>query len=156
GTASLRLIDALPFHVHLEPSGVDLAILDQLDPSLRLPWSVAGRVTAQAELEGTLRPTVVESNGSATIADLQAAGWQLADVDLRWHSDRSQLTLDSLEASGYGGRLAGSGQVPLEPTAAGDFRFRLEDVDLKKLAHEGLHAKVPVAGKGDAQVRGII
>src|SRR5262249_22965725 len=32
GTASLRLIDALPFHVHLEPSGVDLAILDQLDP----------------------------------------------------------------------------------------------------------------------------
>jgi hypothetical protein len=154
GRGSLRLEKPYRFQAHLEPEEVDLALLAELEETWRPTIQVRGQARGSVDIEGTLKPWVAVSTGQATIKDLDVQGWNLAAASLRWRSDKDQLILTDIAATGYGGNIKGTGTLPLKTGAKGKLELQYQDIELRQLTHEHFTVPVPVDGKVEGSLRG--
>jgi hypothetical protein len=156
GHANLRITEPYAFQLHLEPQGIDLAQLDQLDESLRPAIQVSGQVAASFDVEGTLSPWTAVSAGQATAKELIVQGWSVPGVKFRWHSDQDLLKVSDIAATAYGGQIIGTAEVPLRVGAKGDLNLTFQGIEVHGLAHDRFAVPVPVDGKVDGTLRGTL
>jgi hypothetical protein len=156
GRAALRLTEPYGFQVHLEPQSIDLALLDQLDESLRPAVHARGRVGATLDIEGKLQPWSAASRGKATAADLIVQGWSIPAASLQWSSDREQLKITAIDAKAYDGQITGTAQIPLQPGATSELDLQFQGIELHQLARDHFAVPVPVDGQVDGTLHGTL
>jgi hypothetical protein len=154
GRSSLRLEKPYRFEVHLEPEGVDLGLLAELEETLRPTVQIRGQASGSVAIEGTLKPWVAMSTGQAAIKALDVQGWNIAAASLRWRSEKDQVILTDIAAKGYGGNIKGTGTLPLKTGAPGKLELQYQDIELRQLTHEHFTVPVTVDGKVEGTLRG--
>ena len=113
-----------------------------------------GQARGSVDIQGTLKPWVAESTGQATIKDLDVQGWNLAAASQCWRSAKDKLILTDIAAKGYGGKIKGTGTLPLKTGATGKLELQYQDIELGQLSHEHFTVPVPVDGKLEGSLRG--
>jgi hypothetical protein len=131
--ATVCLKEPFTYRCLLQPAGIDLRILQQLEASLRPSLAIAGRLDASVEVQGTLRPFAVATAGTATCFDIQANNWKALAAEFHWHSDADRLDVDSFQAETYGGYIYGTAELPLKENGAPTGRLSFHGLDLARL-----------------------
>jgi hypothetical protein len=151
GAADVRLAEPFAYHGRVEARALDLAALRRLAPEYRPPVKLEGRVTADADLAGTLRPFTLKASGKAAASDVQAAGLHLKGVRFAWEGDADRLLLKDVSADLYEGTATGSAVLPLAAKAAGSVTLHLKDLNVGELAHDlpGLPLRLEGHAGGD-------
>jgi hypothetical protein len=150
----LRLTAPYAYHGKLNLTRTDLAALQRLNPKLRPPVPVAGRLSASADAEGTLQPLTVQTAGTASAADLTIDRVTVQRLRLRWGTKDDRVLLSDVRGDLYKGRLTGSAAVPLRNNAAGSVDVRFKGVDVGSLASSVPAMPVTLQGQADGTIQG--
>jgi hypothetical protein len=156
GRGSLSLNEPYPLQLHLQPATLDLALVDQLDPSLRPAVKVAGHVDGAVDLTGTLKPWNFTTAGQATVKDLAAGGWELSAATFGWKSSAERWTITDINARAFGGTIAGTAELPLKAGARTELRLQFTDVEVGQLTREHFQVPIKVAGKASGSLHGFL
>ncbi len=113
GSGDLHLSQPYRYHTRLDLGRLDLEALQHLARGSRPPFTTAGRVAADATVEGTLSPLTWQAGGTARIQELQLDTFRATDVRLRWDSTTDRIDVKDLRANLYRGELTGTAAVPL-------------------------------------------
>jgi outer membrane protein assembly factor BamA/autotransporter translocation and assembly factor TamB len=136
----------------LTATGAATADLDgALAATLAPEAKVEGRLAAEAAV--ALVGDRVEGTIAASAPALTVAGAGPWEVSGSGRIDGPRLVVESLVASGYGGRLRAEGALPLSASTRTDVVVRAEGFDVARLAARLAGARTPVAARADAWVR---
>jgi hypothetical protein len=156
GSASARLTEPYAYEASLGVEKADLAALQKLAAEVRPPFPVAGKFTAQANLEGTLCPLRVNASGTASGSDLTLDNVKVASADFRWDLDNDRLKVIDVKADLYQGKATGSATLPVAAKQEGAVDLRFEDVDVGALARAVPAVPVRLEGKASGTVEGTL
>jgi hypothetical protein len=131
GTVCLK--EPFDFRCVLQPTGVELNTLQELESSLRPPLAISGRLNASANLQGTLRPFTVAANGTGSCFDLQAKKWRILAAEFNWHCNADGFWVDALEAEAYGGYVRGTAEFPFRGNGEARGQLSVRSLDLARL-----------------------
>ncbi len=148
GSAELKLSAPWNYSSKLSLKGVDLALVQRLNPNFRPPFTVDGGAEARADVRGTLQPLSIAASGNVHGSDLALDQFKVHSLSFKWDMDNDQVKLTDVKAGLYDGEVTGSAVVPIAGAASGDVNLRLDNVDVQALA-KSLPA-VPVSLQGSA------
>ncbi|MBI4126858.1 MAG: hypothetical protein HY465_05130 [Deltaproteobacteria bacterium] len=101
-----------------------LAMVEVLD-SGSFSLSITGPLAAGHEVERTM-------TGRLTASHAGAFGYSIDDLDVGFRIDPAQLTVDPLQGTLFGGKMAGTGTVSFETPPHYDFNISLDGFDVAK------------------------
>ncbi len=143
----VELTEPYPLQGKLEVRAANLALLRRLPAAWRPPQLVGGRLSVFADVKGSLRPWLLQTNGRAAAIDLEYVKLRAPRVALRWRSDGDRLSVDDLDGTLAQGRVTGSALLPLRGAVAGRVDLQVQDVDAAALGRS-LWEQPPVALAG--------
>lgn len=155
-SAEARLVDELAFHAKVSAGPGELAALLRAPILPRLPASGSGRISANATLQGTLRPFAWTATGSAAASNLRVAKIHVAAARLVWNADPARLRISEIAAQLYGGTITGQATVPLETGAVAPIALGFQRVDLGAIARDARLLPFPIAVTADGRVTGTL
>jgi hypothetical protein len=139
-SGGLRVTAPYAYHGKLSLSQTDLAALQRLNPKLRPPVSLAGRLNASAKVHGTLNPLTVQTTGTASATDVKIDRVAVQRLRLRWGtkaSYRDQQLDYTLQGESLGGTFSLNGTLPSAlrrpPAPARQSRLTIEGAQLTRL-----------------------
>jgi len=156
-SGELKLTDKYPFKGQAEITKIDLSSLDKLAPSFKLPVSLAGQFTANAEVTGTLSPLRSQVVGTGSVSDLRIDEFPIAQLDFKWDLNHERLKATELNSKLFGGEMNGVIEVPLREEAAGRVELKLKQIDLAELSKnlpDGID--IQMVGKADGSLTATI
>jgi hypothetical protein len=157
---------AYPFKGSVLLDKVALGHVEQLKNLLPLNVPLAGEATAHANVEGSLSPVAVKTNGDADVQRLRVGSVPADDLTFRWESDGPVVRFRDVSAKLFGGEVSGELDVPVRDDVAGTGSLKLQNLDLGELLKgvmpgsnlklEGKAAgtvkvRSPAAGEGEAR-----
>ena len=148
GSAELKLSAPWNYTSKLSLKGVNLAVVQHLNPSFRPPFAVVGKADATADVHGTLRPLSVAASGTVNGSDVALDQFTVHSLSFKWEMNDDRVKLADVKARLYDGAITGKAVVPIRATAAGAVDLRLDNVDVQALA-KSLPA-IPVSLQGRA------
>jgi outer membrane protein insertion porin family len=113
--------------------------------------AVDGRVAAEVDLSASADR--LQGTFAASSPRLSAATLGPFAIEGRGRIEDTQLVVDRLVASGYGGRILGEGRLPLRPSARTDIVIQAEGFDVASVVAEVARTRVPIASRAEARVR---
>jgi translocation and assembly module TamB len=137
-TGTLGLTEPFRVRAKLDLQDAELAAVQRLSPDLKPPVALAGRLNATANVDGTLRPSAVQTSGNGAAADMKVEGLTVGNLNLRWTSTADRLSLDDIRAKLYGGDVTGAGVIALHGAAAGNVKLTVKGVDVGRLQKDVL------------------
>ena len=144
----LSLKGAGPFDAELRAPGVDLELLQRLEPAFRPPVAVKGRLDVAAKLKGALRSADFQLTGDARSPDLTLDTAHLAAVSFRFALVSNGVKISDLKANLYKGTLVGTATLPLKSADAGDIALQFKKVDANALVRD--LPSIPIRLDGNA------
>jgi hypothetical protein len=154
GNGLLRLTGSYPFTARVDLAKANLDALQRLNPNLRPPVAIRGRLAVGADLKGTLSPPNFSVEGDARATDLQLDQFKIDSLSLRWKEAANGIQLNNVEARLYGGKVTGSASVPLRETAAGSLDLRIASVDAEALSKAVPGFPFPLEGEVSGSITG--
>lgn len=151
GHGTVRLQEPFPFRAELHTEELELAALDQLNANLRPPAPLRGKLTATTQLQGTLRPFVVTTSGTASASAIVVEGWNVTEASWRWQSTDNRVFIDQLKALAYDGTIAGTATLPLD-AGPGKVQLRIDNLSVGRLARLRFGLDRQIDGKASGQV----
>ena len=138
GTCTARITvdlkDPFAFQAHLEPAGIDLTVLREIDSILHVPFPLTGRLDATVDMKGALRPFTLNTAGTAKGVHLRAGNTAIDTANFSWRSDASRVFVDSLQAEACGGAIQSTAEFALKSGGSGSGQIWLQGLDLSRLA----------------------
>jgi hypothetical protein len=125
---------AYPFRATVKLDRVPLESVEQLRNLVPVAWRLSGEANVHANLEGTLSPLTLRSNGEAQVKRLRAGAIPADNLTFRWESDDEAIRFRDASAKVFGGEVSGSFDVPLRSDAAGTGALKLENIELGELS----------------------
>jgi hypothetical protein len=125
---------AYPFKATVKLDKVPLESVEQLKNLLPVSLRLSGEASVHANLEGTLAPLGLKSNGEARVKRLRAGTIPADDLSFRWESDDDAVHFKDASARVFGGEVSGSFDLPIKENAAGSGSLKLTDIDLGELS----------------------
>jgi hypothetical protein len=122
------------FNATVKLEKVPLESVGQLTSLLPASLHLSGEASVHANLEGTLSPLGVKSNGDARVKRLRAGTIPADDLTFRWESDDEAIHFKDASGKLFGGEVSGSLDVPIKENAAGSGSLKLTDIDLGELS----------------------
>jgi hypothetical protein len=153
GKASLTLASPYTFTGQLGLQDVDLSVWQRIDPSLRLPFPVQGRLDLGLETRGTMAPFDVESKGRISTQDLTVDRVRLGKVSTAWNMNPKRLVLSDLQAALYKGTVTGSATIPFQPKEKGKLDLDFDKLDLTQLAANLPSLPVRLEGRANGSIQ---
>jgi hypothetical protein len=123
-----------PFKATVKLDKVPLESVEQLRSLVPVSWRLAGEANVHANLEGTLSPVALKTNGEAQVRRLRAGAIPADDLTFRWESDDEAIRFRDASAKLFGGGVSGSFDIPIRDDAAGTGSLKLENIDLGELS----------------------
>lgn len=148
GTAQVSATAPYRYEAHLGIRDLLLSRLKELNPGFRPPLPLGGTAALHADATGTLSPFTFKASGTGNGAGVEAAGATVKEATFTWDLDPDRLRISKLDGELYGGKIAGTAQVPLQANAAGTLDLRFSDVDTAGLSRD-LHG-LPLRLSGEA------
>ena len=155
---------AYSFKATVKLDKVPLESVELLRNLVPVAWRLAGEANVHANVEGTLSPVAVRSNGEAHVKRLRAGVIPAENLTFRWESDDEAIRFRDASAKLFGGEVSGSFDVPIRADAAGSGALKLDNIelgDLSKALMEGgtlrlegraagtIKLRSPAAGEGE-------
>jgi hypothetical protein len=153
GSAELKLSAPWSYTSKLILKGVNLTLVQQLNPNFRPPFPVEGSANATADLHGTLSPPSVAASGAVNGSDLALDQFKANSLSFKWDMDNDRVKLTDVKAGLYDGAISGTAVVPIRAAAAGDVDLRLDNVDVQALAKSLPAIPVRVQGRATGTVK---
>jgi hypothetical protein len=112
-----------------------------------------GQVEANAQVQGTIHPFVLTTQGTVQTGPLTLSGAEIDSLRMKWKGDERRIQVPTLEARLYDGRITGSAVLPVSSSEAGSASLRLDDIRLRKIAERmgGLPFRVEGILSGTAE-----
>jgi translocation and assembly module TamB len=148
GSAELKLSAPWNYTSNLSLKGVNLSLVQRLNPAFRPPFPIEGAADATVDVNCTLRPLSVAASGTVNGSDLALDQFKVHSLSFKWDMDNDRVKLTDVKAGLYDGAVTGTAIVPIRAAATGDVDLRLDNVDVQALA-KALPA-VPVSLQGRA------
>lgn len=127
---------------------LDRLDLDRYRPASAAPGAAGGTAAGLPDLSA-LRE--LDGAGQLAVRQLQVAGLQAADLQLRWRAHDGRLVLDPMTAALYEGRLAGRLSLTAEAVPRLALHQRLNGVAAGPLLEAAL-GRAAVEGRGDVEL----
>lgn len=125
---------AYPFKATVKLDRVPLESVEQLRSLVPVAWRLSGEANVHANLDGTLSPLTLRSNGEAQVKRLRAGAIPADNLTFRWESDDEAIRFRDASARVFGGEVSGSFDVPIRSDAAGTGALKLENIELGDLS----------------------
>ncbi len=138
---NLDLKPPLSYQATLNVEDWDLATIVTLIPNTPQPAPVRGRLSAQAEAQGTISPWTLTTDGKGQLAQFQAGPVPLGDVPFRWMTDRDSVLISDVEARPFGGRFSAEATIPVTGGGSAEGSATFSRIDTAQLC-----ARAPGAG----------
>ncbi|MCE9534429.1 MAG: hypothetical protein K8T89_25400, partial [Planctomycetes bacterium] len=156
-SGELELRDKFPFKGLVEFAKIDLNSLDKLAPDFKLPVRLAGQLTANAGVKGTLNPLRQEIIGIGSVTDLRINDFPITKLDFRWDLNHERFRASDLNAKLLGGSINGTVELPLREEAGGRVELKLKEIDLAELSKNLPNdVDIRLAGKADGSLSATI
>lgn len=154
GSVELQIGSPFAYRLNLQATDVDLALVEPLAKAWRSSARLGGRLTASADLQGSLNPLRV--NGQGLVDAKQARFGTLQADALRWQfvADQRHLEIRQLQAELFGGRVDGALSVALSEREPSEATLEWRQLDLKTLLQGAAAAAADVAGSASGSFHG--
>ncbi len=154
GSIELQIGSPFAYRLNLQATDVDLALAEPLVKTWNSEARLGGRLTASADLQGSLNPLRI--NGQGLVDAKQARFGALQMNRLRWQfiADPHRLEIRQLQAELYGGRLDGDLRIGVSKRDPSEATLQWRQVDLKSLLHATSATAPDVAGAASGRFHG--
>lgn len=156
GDATLTIIEKYAFRAAFRTLPQDVSELQKLVPELSLPIAIRGKLTTDATILGTLNPVAVSATGTISASDLTTGDSPPGTLSAKWKVSPERVTVSDFAATLFGGKITGSADLPLLPSAKGDLNVTFTDVDATAIGKSFPNLPVRVTGQLSGQVKGTI
>ena len=156
GDATLAIVEKYAFRAALRTLPQDVSELQKLVPKLSLPIAIKGKLTTDATILGTLNPVAISASGTISASDLTTGDSPPGTLYAKWKVSPERVTVSDFAATLFGGKITGSADLPLLPSAKGDLNVTFTDVDATAIGKSFPKLPVRVTGQLSGQVKGAI
>ncbi len=156
GDATLTIIEKYAFRAAFRTLPQDVSELQKLVPELSLPIAIRGKLTTDATILGTLNPVAISALGTISASDLTTGDSPPGTLYAKWKVSPERVTVSDFAATLFGGKITGSADLPLLPSAKGDLNVTFTDVDATAIGKSFPKVPVRVTGQLSGQVKGTI
>lgn len=153
---ALELKPPLSYQATLNVEDWDLATIVTLIPNTPQPAPVRGRLSAQAEAQGTISPWTLTTDGKGQLAQFQAGPVPLGDVPFRWMTDRDSVLISDVEARPFGGRVSAEATIPVTGGGSAEGSATFSRIDTAQLSASLPGQDLKLTGRADGSVNFVV
>ncbi len=153
----LNLTGKYPFKGQVDLGKIDLASLNKLAPTLKLPVKLAGSFQADAVVTGDLKPLTYQVNGTGAASSLRVEDFPIDKLDFHWDVNTERFKVFDITSTLFGGAIGGGAEIPLRNDVAGAIDLTLKGVDLAELSKQAPSASgLNFEGKAEGSLKATI
>lgn len=146
GSGSLALSAPFEYSAQLRLNAPDLSWLADLEPELRPPVDIGGRLTANAAVGGKIQTREFHAQGTLIGAGLTAGKLRIDRLQVPYDVTAERINLNPIQISVYGGQVGANITVPLNGQGTAQVGLQWRDIDVGELAALALNRLATRAG----------